>query len=53
VETVSQGWNVLVDLDKEAALRALAREPPAERPSLYGDGHAAERVVASLRLHCE
>ncbi len=51
VETVQTGWNVLVDLDIEATLRALERQPPAERPQLYGDGHAAERVVAALTLH--
>jgi UDP-GlcNAc3NAcA epimerase len=44
VETVEVGWNVLVDLDRGAALAALDREPPAERPELYGGGHAAERV---------
>jgi len=50
IETVEHGWNVLVDLDRDAALAALERSPPAERPSLYGDGHAGERVVAALRL---
>jgi UDP-N-acetylglucosamine 2-epimerase (non-hydrolysing)/UDP-GlcNAc3NAcA epimerase len=50
-ETVEQGWNVLVDLDRDAALAALAHTPPPERPSLYGDGHAGERVVAALTLH--
>jgi UDP-GlcNAc3NAcA epimerase len=44
VETVEAGWNVLVDLDRDAALAALERNPPAERPELYGGGHAAERV---------
>jgi UDP-N-acetylglucosamine 2-epimerase (non-hydrolysing)/UDP-GlcNAc3NAcA epimerase len=44
VETVEAGWNVLVDLDREAALAALDRPPPAERPELYGGGRAAERV---------
>ena len=45
VETVEVGWNTLVDLDREAALAALAAEPPAgERPELYGGGRAAERV---------
>jgi UDP-N-acetylglucosamine 2-epimerase (non-hydrolysing)/UDP-GlcNAc3NAcA epimerase len=44
VETVEAGWNTLVDLDREAALAALEREPPAERPELYGGGRAAERV---------
>jgi UDP-GlcNAc3NAcA epimerase len=50
-ETVQQGWNVLVDLDASAAVSALERPPPAERPPLYGDGHAGERVVDALRLH--
>jgi UDP-N-acetylglucosamine 2-epimerase (non-hydrolysing)/UDP-GlcNAc3NAcA epimerase len=49
-ETVEQGWNVLVDLDAGAALRALEREPPRERPPLYGDGRAGERVVSALTL---
>jgi UDP-N-acetylglucosamine 2-epimerase len=48
VETVESGWNVLVDLDTEAALTALEREPPAERPELYGGGRAAERVCEVL-----
>ena len=48
VETVEAGWNVLVDLDASAAYAALEREPPAQRPQLYGDGHAAGRVVAAL-----
>jgi UDP-GlcNAc3NAcA epimerase len=48
VETVEAGWNVLVDLDTERALAALERDPPAERPELYGGGHAAERVCRVL-----
>ncbi len=50
-ETVEHGWNVLVDLDREAALEALARTPPADRPPLYGDGHAGERVLGALTLN--
>jgi UDP-N-acetylglucosamine 2-epimerase (non-hydrolysing)/UDP-GlcNAc3NAcA epimerase len=49
-ETVSSGWNVLVDLDAAAAVDALERPVPADRPELYGDGHAGERVVAALTL---
>jgi len=44
VETVEAGWNVLVDLDRDAALAALERRPPAERPELYGGGRASDRV---------
>jgi UDP-N-acetylglucosamine 2-epimerase len=48
VETVQTGWNVLVDLDVAAALDAVQRRPPAQRPALYGDGRAGARVVAAL-----
>jgi UDP-N-acetylglucosamine 2-epimerase (non-hydrolysing)/UDP-GlcNAc3NAcA epimerase len=48
VETVEAGWNTLVGLDREAALAALAAPLPAQRPPLYGDGRAGERVVAAL-----
>ncbi|HEX2104217.1 MAG TPA: UDP-N-acetylglucosamine 2-epimerase (non-hydrolyzing) [Solirubrobacteraceae bacterium] len=48
VETVQTGWNVLVDLDMAAALDAVQRRPPAQRPALYGDGRAGARVVAAL-----
>ena len=47
-ETVDAGWNTLVDLDTDAALAALEREPPSDRPPLYGDGRAGERVVQAL-----
>jgi UDP-GlcNAc3NAcA epimerase len=43
-ETVQAGWNVLVNLDRDAALAALERTPPPQRPELYGGGHAARRV---------
>jgi UDP-GlcNAc3NAcA epimerase len=48
-ETVDAGWNTLVELDAGAAAAALARPLPAERPPLYGDGHAGARVVEALR----
>jgi UDP-GlcNAc3NAcA epimerase len=44
VETVDAGWNTLVDLDRDAALAAIDRSPPVERPELYGGGRAAERI---------
>jgi UDP-N-acetylglucosamine 2-epimerase len=48
VETVDSGWNVLVDLDTDAALAALSRTAPAQRPELYGDGQAGARVAAAM-----
>ena len=49
VETVEAGWNVLVDLDRDAALAALERDPPSgARPELYGGGQAGERILAAL-----
>jgi UDP-GlcNAc3NAcA epimerase len=51
VETVEAGWNVLVDLDADAALAALDRHPPAERPELYGGGRAAQRIAEVLSAY--
>jgi UDP-N-acetylglucosamine 2-epimerase (non-hydrolysing)/UDP-GlcNAc3NAcA epimerase len=45
VETVETGWNVLVDLELDAALTALERQPPpGPRPELYGGGQAGKRI---------
>jgi UDP-GlcNAc3NAcA epimerase len=52
-ETVEHGWNTVVDLDREQALEALDRDPPPDRPPLYGDGHAGERVVSALTLRLQ
>ena len=51
VETVETGWNVLVDLALHSALTALTEAPPPDRPQLYGDGRAGERVVAAIDEH--
>ncbi len=48
VETVQAGWNTLVNLDPQAALRALERPTPAQHPALYGDGHAAQHCVQAI-----
>jgi len=49
VETVSSGWNTLAGGDPEKiAAAALAPAPaqPADAAKFYGDGHAAEKIVA-------
>jgi UDP-GlcNAc3NAcA epimerase len=53
VETVEAGWNTLVDLDRDAALAALERPQPDDRPGLYGGGHAAERVRDVLSAYTQ
>jgi UDP-N-acetylglucosamine 2-epimerase len=47
-ETVAAGWNVLAGSDPQRIVAAAAVTPPPHRPELYGDGHAAERVVALI-----
>jgi UDP-GlcNAc3NAcA epimerase len=53
VDTVRLGANTLVDpADPRGLAATLAdAEFPADAPPLYGDGHAAERVAASLAAH--
>jgi UDP-GlcNAc3NAcA epimerase len=49
VDTVELGANVLVDDDPDAIVEAAATASmPVERPPLYGDGHASERIAAAL-----
>jgi UDP-N-acetylglucosamine 2-epimerase len=52
VETVEAGWNRVVGADGQALRDALDdaafMDSTRPRPSLFGDGHAAERIVAAL-----
>jgi UDP-N-acetylglucosamine 2-epimerase len=49
---VQAGWNVLVGTDAKAITEAMRNfRPKGERPDLFGDGHAAERVVDALSKH--
>jgi UDP-GlcNAc3NAcA epimerase len=48
-ETVAVKANVLVDDDPDAIAAAVASaHMPDERPQLYGDGHASERIAEVL-----
>jgi UDP-N-acetylglucosamine 2-epimerase len=45
VETVSAGWNRLAGADPAVIVSAVETWfPKGERPALYGDGHAAEKI---------
>ena len=49
VETVECGWNALVGADPDRIAAALdAPAPEGSKPSLYGDGTAATRIVEAL-----
>jgi UDP-GlcNAc3NAcA epimerase len=51
VDTVEVGANVLVDDDPDRLVTAVAAaRMPDERPPLYGDGHASERIASALLL---
>ncbi|HEX8491219.1 MAG TPA: UDP-N-acetylglucosamine 2-epimerase (non-hydrolyzing) [Pyrinomonadaceae bacterium] len=50
VETVEAGWNVIAGASREQILRAVAEHvwPTDAPPRLFGDGHAAEKIVGHL-----
>lgn len=50
VETVDAGWNILVGADQSKILLASreANRSPTHFKAVYGDGHAAEKVVEGL-----
>jgi UDP-N-acetylglucosamine 2-epimerase (non-hydrolysing) len=47
-ETLQDGWNVLVDDPEQLAAAAARPCPDGPPPQPYGDGAAAQRVVAEL-----
>lgn len=50
VETVSDGWNVLVGADKEKILAAIKKFEPREKAYAYrfGEGNAHEKIINIL-----
>jgi len=49
VETLQGGWNMLVGTDPQAIGQALLLDPPKiPQRNVFGDGHAAEKMVALL-----
>lgn len=52
VETVEQGWNVLVGADKERILAAIETAGPGPTRSIdYGDDRVSKRIVECLENH--
>ena len=48
-ETVECGWNMLAGCDADRIVAAAGRPlPQGERPLLFGDGHAAEKIIDVL-----
>ena len=49
VETLEEGWNVLVGADRGKIAEALSRgRPSAERRTSYGDSGVSERIASSI-----
>lgn len=44
-DTVDTGWNIVIGVDPDAFASALARPLPAQRPPIFGDGHASQRIA--------
>jgi len=53
-ETVQVGWNKIVGVNKDRILDCWFNfEPPAEKPAIYGDGKAAQRIAEVLSREVE
>ena len=51
VETLAEGWNVLAGWEWKRIVQAAYRTKPTHRQGdLYGDGHAAERIIGVLSV---
>lgn len=52
IETVASGWNCLAGADPERIVAAyeaqIGFDRAAERPEFYGDGRAAEKILAAV-----
>jgi UDP-N-acetylglucosamine 2-epimerase len=49
VETVETGWNTLAGADTDRIIDSVRTfQPTGERPPIFGDGRAAERIAEIL-----
>jgi len=52
IETIKDGWNVLVGADKEKIVDAAAHfKPKGKQRNLFGDGNASKKIVNILDEH--
>jgi UDP-GlcNAc3NAcA epimerase len=50
-DTVDTGWNTLVGIDPDAFEAALNAPVPSERPPIFGDGNASQRIAKLVVSH--
>lgn len=49
VETVENGWNVIVGTNKEKILNAIVNfNPKTHQQEIFGSGHAAEKILSII-----
>lgn len=49
VETVNVGWNIIVGTNKQKILNAINDfNAPEKKENIFGDGHAAEKILEEL-----
>jgi len=53
IETVSTGWNTLVGVDEAKFRAAISKSLPGERPPIFGDGRAAQRIAELTVAHLD
>lgn len=50
IETVREGWNILVDVNVDAIVGAVQKfNPEKPRKPIFGEGKASEKIVDTLR----
>ena len=50
VETIQDGWNILVDVDTDRIVNSVENfEPVSKRKNLFGDGNAGEKIAEILQ----
>ncbi|MFX0548033.1 non-hydrolyzing UDP-N-acetylglucosamine 2-epimerase [Hathewaya histolytica] len=49
IETVHNGWNIIVGTDKEKILECIIKfMPNRKQEEIFGDGHAAEKILTII-----